>query len=60
MFGIAEGLGSKKKKKKRKNVIDPATTTVIFIASDPHYQVILIKLGSVHLAPKATLEMLIQ
>jgi hypothetical protein len=46
----------KKKKKKKKNVKDPA---VIFI-SNPHYQVILIKLGSVHLAPKATLAVLIQ
>lgn len=39
---------------------DPTETTVIFTASCPHYQVIVIKLGSDHLAPKAALETLIQ
>lgn len=36
--------------KKKENVTDPAETTVIIVPSNPHYEVIFIKLGSDHLA----------
>lgn len=46
--------------KQKAKVRDPAESTGIFVASNPHYQVIVIELGSDHLTPRAALHSLIQ